>query len=301
MNYLFIKEICRRFNAAYLESEPLAQYTSFKIGGPCPILIKPNGAECLSALIKAMNSENVQYKIMGRGSNLLISDKGIDMPVLLISSDMSEIISEGENITCGSGTALSALCNAAAELSLTGLEFAYGIPGSVGGAVYMNAGAYGGEIKDVFQSCEYLDRQGEIHILTAENADLSYRHSFFSGKDYIITKITFKLTHTDDRSAITAKMQELMQKRRDKQPLEYPSAGSTFKRPEGDFAGRLIEAAGLRGFSIGNAAVSEKHCGFVINKGGASFEDVRQLIETIKEKVRETSGRELSCEVIIWE
>ena len=300
MDYRFIKEICEKHGASYIENQPLAPYTSFKIGGSCPIMAKPNGNGCLCELIKAFNNEKAAFRVMGRGSNLLISDSGVNVPVILISSDMSGISFSGEHIVCGAGAALNAVCISALEHSLTGLEFAYGIPGSTGGALYMNAGAYGGEMKDVVESCTYIDESGELHTLPATKMDLSYRHSFFSGKPFIITEITLSLRQ-GDKEQIQAKMHDLMQKRRDKQPLEYPSAGSTFKRPEGDFAGRLIEAAGLRGFTIGGAAVSEKHCGFVINKNNATFNDVKNLIDIIKQKVKETSGRELSCEVIIWE
>ena len=300
MDYRFIREICEKHGASYTENEPLAPYTSFKIGGSCPILAKPNGTDCLCELIKALNDVQSSFRIMGRGSNLLISDNGVGVPVILISSDMGGVSFNGEQIVCGAGAALTAVCNAALEHGSTGLEFAYGIPGSVGGALYMNAGAYGGEMKDVVQSCSYIDESGELHTLPAEKMDLSYRHSFFSGKPFIITEITLSLRQ-GDKEQIQAKMHDLMQKRRDRQPLDYPSAGSTFKRPEGDFAGRLIEEAGLRGFTVGGAAVSEKHCGFVINKGSATFEDVKKLIEIIKQRVKETSGRDLSCEVIIWE
>ena len=300
MDYRFIREICEKHGASYIENEPLAPYTSFKIGGPCPIMAKPDSTACLCELIKALNNVQSSFRIMGRGSNLLISDDGIDVPVILISSDMGGISFNGEQIVCGAGAALTAVCNAALEHGSTGLEFAYGIPGSVGGALYMNAGAYGGEMKNVVQSCAYADESGELHILPAEKMDLSYRHSFFSDKPFIITEVTLSLQH-GDKDQIQARMHDLMQKRRDKQPLDYPSAGSTFKRPEGDFAGRLIEEAGLRGFTVGGAAVSEKHCGFVINKGGATFEDVKKLIDIIKQRVKETSGRDLSCEVIIWE
>ena len=300
MDYRFIKDICEKHGAAYTEKECLAPYTSFKIGGSCPIMAKPNSTNCLCELIKSLNDVRLPFRAMGRGSNLLISDNGIDVPVILISSDMGGISFKDEQIVCGAGAALNAVCRAALEHSSTGLEFAYGIPGSIGGALYMNAGAYGGEMKNVVESCTYVDESGELHSLPAAKMELSYRHSFFSDKPYIITEVTLTLK-PGDREQINARMQELMEKRRDKQPLEYPSAGSTFKRPEGDFAGRLIEAAGLRGFSVGGAAVSEKHCGFVVNKGGATFSDVKKLIEIIKQRVKETSGKDLSCEVIIWE
>lgn len=299
MNYDFIKEICEKYGAEYAENRPLAPYTSFRIGGICPVLVKPNGTPCLCELVKAFNSHGEDYKIMGKGSNLLISDKGVSFPVITLS-DMGEIRFEGEKAHCGSGAALISVCREAAEKALGGLEFAYGIPGSLGGAVYMNAGAYGGEMKDIVKSVTYLDDTGKIRRADSSKLDFSYRHSFFSGKKYIITDVEIKL-QKGDKQLINAKMRELMEKRREKQPLEYPSAGSTFKRPEGDYAGRLIEAAGLKGFSVGDAQVSEKHCGFVVNKGNAAFNDVKSVIENVKEKVKETSGIDLECEVIIWE
>lgn len=299
MSYDFIKEICDKYGAGYEENQPLAQYTSFKIGGNCPILVKPNSIPCLYGLIKAFNSHGQDYKIMGKGSNLLISDKGVNFPVITLSA-MGQIRFEEEKLYCGSGAPLISICREAMEKSLSGLEFAYGIPGSVGGAVYMNAGAYGGEMKDIVSSVIYLDDKGMICKADKSKLDFSYRHSFFCQKKYIITDVEINL-QKGDKQTIEAKMQELMAKRREKQPLEYPSAGSTFKRPEGDFAGRLIEAAGLKGFSAGNAQVSEKHCGFVVNKGGATFSDVKSVIEKVKEKVKENSNVDLECEVIIWE
>lgn len=300
MDYSVIKSVCLRYNAEYFENHPLAQYTSFKIGGNCPLLIKPNSVECLCELVSAFAENHIYYKVMGKGSNLLISDKGISCPVVLISSDIGTVEILDDKIICQSGLSLISLCNKAAESGLSGLEFAYGIPGSVGGAVYMNAGAYGGEMKDVIESCTYTDELGEIHKLKKTDMDLSYRHSFFSGKPYIITDVTLRLKK-DDKEAITQRMQELMKKRREKQPLDYPSAGSTFKRPEGDFAGRLIEAAGLKGFRIGGAQVSEKHCGFVVNRDNAVFSDVIGVIAAVKTRVKETSGKDLECEIIIWE
>lgn len=300
MNYSFIKEICRKYGADFLEHEALAEYTSFKIGGECPILVKPNGSNCLCALLKAFKRENCPYRVMGKGSNLLISDNGVDCPVIMISTDMGEIGFEGDKIVVGSGAALISVCRAAADRALSGMEFAYGIPGSIGGAVYMNAGAYGGEMKDIVLGCTYADEDGGLHKIKSTDMELSYRHSFFSGKPFIITEVEIQLQR-GDKKAITEKMSEFMGRRRDKQPLEYPSAGSTFKRPEGDFAGRLIEEAGLKGFTVGGAQVSEKHCGFVVNKGGAAFEDVVGVIGEVKRRVKERSGRELECEVIIWE
>lgn len=300
MNYSFIKEICFKYGAHFAEYEELAEYTSFKIGGECPILVKPNGSDCLCELLKAFKKENCPYRVMGKGSNLLISDNGVDCPVIMISSDMGKIEFEENRVNVGSGAALISLCKEAADRALCGMEFAYGIPGSVGGAVCMNAGAYGGEMKDIVLGCTYADEEGELHQISAEDMELSYRHSFFSGKPFIITEVKIQL-QKGDKKAITEKMSVLMGRRRDKQPLEYPSAGSTFKRPPGDYAGRLIEEAGLKGFTIGGAQVSEKHCGFVVNRGSASFDDVMKVIGEVKRRVRERSGRELECEVIVWE
>ena len=300
MDYGIYKSICEKYKADYSENQALFQYTSFKIGGSCPLLIKPNSTECLCELMSAFAQNNHSYKVMGKGSNLLISDKGVGCPVILISSDLGEISFSDNEVNCQAGLSLISLCNEAAKRELTGLEFAYGIPGSVGGAVYMNAGAYGGEMRDIITSCTYADEKGKLHQIKKEDMNLSYRHSFFSGKPYIITDVTLKL-QKGDKKAITDKMQELMNKRREKQPLEYPSAGSTFKRPERDFAGRLIEAAGMKGFTMGGAQVSEKHCGFVVNKGNAAYDDVISVINAVKSSVKETSGIALECEVIIWE
>lgn len=299
MDYRMIEEICAKYGAEYKKNECLAPYTSFKIGGCCPILIKPNGIDCLKEIVSEFNRENEEYKVIGKGSNILVSDKGVNFPVISLSS-MTKAAVDGERILCTAGLPLISLCRLAAEQSLSGLEFAYGIPGSVGGAVYMNAGAYGGEMKDVVCECTFIDPNGMLVCITAEDMDFSYRHSYFSGKKCIIAEIGLKL-HKGDKKKIQNTMEELMGRRREKQPLEYPSAGSTFKRPEGDFAGRLIEAAGLKGYSVGGAQVSEKHCGFVINKDGATFDDVKTLIETVREKVKEKSGVSLETEVVIWE
>ncbi|MCM1055197.1 MAG: UDP-N-acetylmuramate dehydrogenase [Bacteroides sp.] len=299
MDHRRIESICERYGAEYKENERLASYTSFKIGGRCPVLIKPNGTDCLREIVSVFDSERVEYRVIGKGSNILVSDKGVGFPVVSLS-DMAGAAVDGEVIRCGAGMPLMKLCGLAAEHGLSGLEFAYGIPGSVGGAVCMNAGAYGGEMKDVVSECSYIAPDGSIVTAAAEELEFSYRRSFFSGKKHIITEIVLTL-RKGDKEEIQSRMNELMQRRRDKQPLEYPSAGSTFKRPEGDFAGRLIEAAGLKGCSLGGAQVSEKHCGFVVNKGGAVFEDVKGLIEIIRERVRESSGVSLEPEIVIWE
>ncbi len=299
MEYREIKEICEKYGAECKENIPLAPFTSFKIGGCCPIMVSPNSVDCLKELAAEFWAENTEFRVLGKGSNLLVSDKGISSPVISLAA-MNKAAADGERISCGAGASLTGLCLLAEENGLSGLEFAYGIPGSAGGAVYMNAGAYGGEIKDVITGCTYVNAEGRLITIAAADMELSYRHSFFSGKNYIIAKIGL-LLKKGARNAIKKKMEEHMSARKEKQPLEYPSAGSTFKRPQGDFAGRLIENAGLKGFSVGGAQVSEKHCGFVINKGGATFNDVKNLITAVREKVAENSGILLETEVEIWE
>lgn len=299
MNIELIEKIAEKYGAEYIRNEKLAKYTSFEIGGCCDILVKPNSADCLKDILKICRDNGINYYILGRGSNVLISDKGLKGAVILLSSDFSEIRQPDDcRIICAAGASLTKVCAFARDNSLTGLEFAYGIPGSVGGALYMNAGAYGGEMKDVVESCFYLDENSELKEMSASEMELSYRHSVFSGKNYVITAVCFKL-QKGDKTEISEKMSELMEKRRSKQPLEYPSAGSTFKRPEGDFAARLIEASGLKGYTCGGAQVSEKHSGFVINKDNASFEDVMNVIKDVKEKVYADSGVMLECEVLI--
>ena len=299
MNIELIEKIAEKYGAEYIRNEKLAKYTSFEIGGCCDILVKPNSVDCLKDILKICRDNGINYYILGRGSNVLISDKGLKGAVILLSSDFSEIRQPDDcRIICAAGASLTKVCAFARDNSLTGLEFAYGIPGSVGGALYMNAGAYGGEMKDVVESCFYLDENSELKEMSASEMELSYRHSVFSGKNYVITAVCFKL-QKGDKAEISAKMSELMEKRRSMQPLEYPSAGSTFKRPEGDFAARLIEASGLKGYTCGGAQVSEKHSGFVINKDNASFEDVMNVIKGVKDKVYADSGVMLECEVLI--
>ncbi len=300
MSYKNIEEICLKHKADFLYDEPLSAYTSFEIGGKCDMLVKLDSVECIKDILDCCKRMDIKHYILGKGSNVLVSDNGLRGVVILISSAFSDIRLDGERICCEAGASLTKLCTFAKENGLTGLEFAYGIPGSVGGALYMNAGAYGGEIKDVVEVCTYLDENNEIKTMKAEEMKLSYRHSVFCENKFVILSVTFKLKK-GDKAEISAKMSELMGKRRSKQPLEYPSAGSTFKRPEGDFAGRLIEVSGLKGFTCGGAQVSEKHSGFVINKGGATCEDVKNVISAVKEKVYKDSGVMLECEVLILE
>ena len=234
--------------------------------------------------------------MIGNGSNLLVGDKGIRGLVIEIGSGMNDIRVEGTKIVAGAGALLSKVANEAAAAGLGGMEFAAGIPGSIGGAVTMNAGAYGGEMKDILESVKVIDPEGMMHILSVEELDLSYRHSCIMEKGGIVVEATIKLEKKPEEE-IRAQMADLRNRRVEKQPLEYPSAGSTFKRPEGYFAGKLIMDAGLRGYTVGGAQVSEKHCGFVINHANATAADVRQLMQDVKEKVKEQFGVELEPEV----
>ncbi len=299
-DYGILINAAEKYGAAVLMNEPMKSHTSFCIGGPCDIMIKINCEALLCELIKLCSENSVKYYVIGRGSNILVSDEGLRGAVLLIGKDFGSVRVKGDIIECEAGASLAAVCNVALENSLTGLEFAYGIPGSVGGAVFMNAGAYGGEMKDVLVSCRYIDENGRIKELPLEKMELSYRHSFFSERELCITSVKMRL-QKGERDKIKDRMDTLMERRRDKQPLEYPSAGSTFKRPEGDFAARLIEVCGLKGTSCGGAEVSTKHSGFVINKGNATFKDVMGVVDTVKQKVKEQTGVTLECEVLIME
>lgn len=278
-------------------NKPLSEYTTFKIGGNCPAIIEINSVESLSSIIKYCRENNIRYLIIGKGSNMLCDDNGFDGVALHFGTDFSDISVNNDGlIQVQSGCSLMKLCRCALDNSLSGLEFAYGIPGTVGGAIFMNAGAYGGEIKDVLVSAEFVDSDGNVHTLPAEKLDLSYRHSLFHDNDHVITKGVFKLDK-GDKSEIKAKMDELMNRRKEKQPLEYPNAGSTFKRPKGQFAGKLVQDCGLKGFSVGGAMVSEKHSGFVINYNNATGKDVKALIEQVQKTVFEKTGFFLECEV----
>lgn len=298
MAYDGVSEIAEKYGAWFGRKEPLARYTTFHIGGCCDALVKPNCAECLSEILSFCRSREIPTYLIGRGSNLLISDQGLRGLVIVLSDDFADVKQDGERLICCAGASLNKVCLIARELSLTGLEFAYGIPGTVGGALYMNAGAYGGEMKDVVEYCDFLDGENRERRMTAEEMKLSYRRSIFGETGDPILRVALKLKR-GDREEISARMSELMAKRRSSQPLEYPSAGSTFKRPAGDYAARLIEASGLKGFSCGGAAVSEKHSGFVVNLGGATCSDVLGVVEAVREKVFQDSGVRLECEMLI--
>lgn len=280
---------------------PMSKYTTFRIGGNASVMLTPTTDEQLASIIKKCKEDNIKPFIIGNGSNMLISDKGLDTVVInMCRPDPKIELVNGDTVVCDAGATMSRVCNFALENGLTGLEFAFGIPGSAGGAAYMNAGAYGGEMKDVLVECRHIDSDGNFGSLKGEEIGLAYRTSAYEHNGYIITTLVMKLSK-GNKDEIRAKMQELLQRRKDKQPLEYPSAGSTFKRPEGYFAGALIEECGLKGYSVGGAQVSEKHAGFVINKGDASAKDVLDLIKYIQDKVLSEKGVMLEPEVRLIE
>ena len=275
--------------------EPMSKHTTFRIGGAAEVFAAPDARE-LPQLLAMAKGADVPVTVIGNGSNLLVGDRGIAGLVIEIGERMSEVRIEGTILVAGAGALLSKAAQTAAAAGLGGLEFAAGIPGSVGGAVVMNAGAYGGEMKDVLQNVKVLTEEGELLILTTEELELGYRHSCVPERKYIVVEATMELAAKPEEE-IRAYMAELRAKRVEKQPLEYPSAGSTFKRPEGYFAGKLIMDAGLRGYTVGGAQVSEKHCGFVINKGDATAADVRQLMQDVHDRVKEQFDVELEPEV----
>ncbi len=277
--------------------EPMKKHTSFKIGGNADVFIMAKTKDEIVLAISLLKENNIKVTVIGNGSNLLVSDDGIDGVVLCVGKDFSSVTSNGNTIIADAGILLSRLSAFAASKGLTGLEFASGIPGTLGGAIVMNAGAYGGEMKDCVVSTTYIDQNGNICTANGDEHAFSYRKSRFKNGEIILSS-TLNLQKGDEIS-IKETMQALSEKRREKQPLEYPSAGSTFKRPEGAFAAKLIDDALLRGYSIGDAQVSEKHCGFVINRGNASCKDVLALMKHIQKTVKEKFGYELEPEVKI--
>lgn len=282
------------------QNEPMKQHTTFRVGGPADYYVRPSIEE-IQSIITLAKRENMPYTIIGNGSNLLVKDGGIRGLVIELGLEAGMVhLKEGNNhmITAEAGVRLSALAKVAANNSLTGLEFAAGIPGTVGGAVFMNAGAYGGEIKDVIVNATVLDEDGIVRNFSKEDLDLSYRHSAISENGGIVLSASFVLQEGKS-DEILAKMADFAARRKEKQPLEFPSAGSTFKRPEGYFAGKLIQDAGLAGYRVGDAQVSEKHCGFVINRGNATATEILQLISDVQEKVQKEFGVKLETEVRI--
>lgn len=300
LNYNELDVLCQSENIELKKDECLARYTGFRTGGPCDRMVFVRNKDELKKILALIKKNELSYFVLGKGSDMLALDEGYRGVVIKLDGEFTQVklLEDGVTIQCGAGASLVSLCITARDNNLSGLEFAYGIPGSCGGAVFMNAGAYGGEIKDVIVKSEFVTADGMDGEFTKEEMQLSYRHSAFCDSDKVITKAYFKLEKAE-RSEISAKMDELMGKRRAKQPLEYPSAGSTFKRPEGYFAAALIEECGLKGASVGGAQVSEKHSGFIINKNNATADDVLKLIDKVKAQVLEEKGVELECEVRI--
>ena len=286
---------CLGSDNVYTE-EWMSKHTTFRVGGPADYFLCPHSVEEVQEVLHICAEENLPWFILGNGSNLLVSDKGYRGVVIQLWKNMSEISVEGERIRARCGALLSKIAAEALEYGLDGFAFAAGIPGTIGGAVVMNAGAYGGEMKDVLVEVTVLDRDGNILTLSKEQLKLGYRTSIVKEKDYIVLEAVLQLKK-GDRAYIREQMEDFKERRTSKQPLDKPSAGSTFKRPEGYFAGKLIMDAGLRGFSVGGAQGSEKHCGFVINAGDATAEDIMTLIREVQRKVEEQFGVSLETEV----
>ncbi|MBR6720318.1 MAG: UDP-N-acetylmuramate dehydrogenase [Clostridia bacterium] len=276
------------------ENEPMKKHTTFRIGGPARFFAEPGSSEELIALLKTAKESGIKPIVLGRGSNVLVADEGLDTLVISIGENFSDIKVVGNEIYASAGASLSAIAQAALKNSLTGFEFASGIPGSIGGAVYMNAGAYGGEMKDVIIKSFYIDE--DLCERECTDHEFSYRKSFYTGKDFVITGAKIRLKE-GDAAQIGESMANLAKKRREKQPIQMPSAGSVFKRPEGYFAGALIEEAGLKGYRIGGAEVSALHAGFIVNAGNATCKDVLDLISHIQKTVYEKNGVKLETEV----
>lgn len=299
MDTAIIYNLAKVLDCDARRDEPMSRHTTFKIGGNACTYIKVGTLSKLSAILKECKNSDIDYMIIGNGSNLLIDDNGIDKVVIRLDGELRNIaLIDETTIYCGAGASLAALCKFALKNGLSGLEFAWGIPGSVGGAVFMNAGAYGGEMKDVVYSVSHITKAGEIGRTEKDDLQFGYRNSIYRSNDCVITGVTLKLNKAQ-KSEIQEKMDDYLFRRASKQPLEFPSAGSVFKRPEGAFAGALIEQCGLKGKTIGGAQVSEKHAGFIINRSNATAQDVRGLIKEIKDTVKAETGYDLECELII--
>lgn len=278
------------------KDEPMRTHTTFRVGGPADYFVTPETDEEIAEVIRACREYEIPYYIVGNGSNLLVGDKGFRGVVIQIFKSMNRITVDGESLKAQAGCGLAQIANAALESGLAGFEFAAGIPGTLGGAVVMNAGAYGGEMKDILVSVTVLTKDGEKKVLSVDELKLGYRTSIIPENEYIVLGAEIQLK-AGDRTEIKARMDELREQRVSKQPLEYPSAGSTFKRPEGYFAGKLIQDAGLKGYTVGGARVSEKHSGFVINVGGATASDIQELMARVTEIVKDQAGVTLEPEV----
>ncbi len=294
------KELGERIPRVCIEENvPMAQYTSFRAGGKARMMVIPADAEQLSAVLGVLSGSGVQYMVLGNGTNILVKDSGYDGVIVKIGSGFDYVRQEGCRLVCGSGTRMSVAAKAALEGGLSGFEFASGIPGFTGGAVFMNAGAYGGEMKDILRRAKIVSKDGSREFyMTADELEMGYRHTKLHDTGDIVTEVEFVLEE-GNRTQIKAKMTELMEKRNSRQPVNFPSAGSFFKRPEGYFAGKLIQDAGLKGLSVGGAQVSELHSGFIINRGGATATDILQLMEMIQARVFDEFGVRLETEVRI--
>lgn len=282
-----------------LLDEPMAKHTTFLIGGPADAYVIPQNVEDVAAIVRACRQSGVPYRIVGNGSDLLVADEGLRCVIVQILGNLSSIHVEGNFVRAQAGATNEAVARVAYESGLAGFEFASGIPGTIGGAAIMNAGAYGGEFKDVAVELTCVTPEGEIASVSRDEADWSYRHSMMDKAGYVVVEALLRLEE-DDPAAIKERMDDLQARREEKQPLEMPSAGSTFKRPEGYFAGKLIQDSDLRGYRVGGAQVSEKHTGFVVNAGNATATDVLQLIGDVQQRVRERFGVELEPEVRLW-
>ncbi|MDO4199935.1 MAG: UDP-N-acetylmuramate dehydrogenase [Clostridia bacterium] len=281
-----------------LENEPMKFHTSFKVGGNARLFIYIKNYECLALILKFIKENGLNFFILGKGTNLLVADSGYDGVVLsLLKSENKLNLIGQDTLSCTAGLPLAKVCVFAMKNNLSGLEFAWGIPGSCGGALYMNAGAYGEDISNIIIEANHIDEKGNIQTLQAKDMELAYRKSYYSDKNFIISSMKFKLSPSSENE-VKYKMFENIKKRKSKQPLEFPNAGSIFKRPGGGYyAGALIQDCNLKGFSVGGAMVSPKHAGFIVNTGGATANDVANLIKHIKESVRNNSGIELECEI----
>ena len=300
MNQKFIDELKSVLDESQiLVNEPMSQHTSFRVGGPADLFLKPE-ADQIGKVIQKCQQFGMPYLILGNGSNLLVVDEGIRGTVIEMGRNLGKLSLNKNQITVGAGTLLSCCANYAATNGLSGMEFAAGIPGSIGGAVTMNAGAYGGEMKDILKEVTVVTKQGKQCTIGIEDLHMGYRYSDIQKYNHIVVEAVLELVPKEEES-IRQLMKELSQKRTSKQPLEYPSAGSTFKRPEGFFAGKLIMDAGLSGYRVGGAMVSEKHCGFVINYDHASAKDIRNLIQQVRERVYDKHQIWLEPEVKIIE
>ena len=297
MESLLYQKLCRiNGESQVLVKEPLKRHTTFRIGGPAVYFVMPTAYEAVKDTVEVCREMQMPYYILGNGSNLLVSDEGYQGVIIQLFKNMNQISLEGDLVKAQAGALLTKIAHEAAREELTGLEFASGIPGTVGGAMVMNAGAYGGEMKDVVERVLVLTEDGSLRWLEKQELELGYRTSVIARKGYVVLEVLLRL-EKGEKALIEARMEELKEARVSKQPLEYPSAGSTFKRPEGYFAGKLIMDAGLRGFRIGGAQVAEKHCGFVINRGEASAQNVLDLVDHVRREVKQQFGVDLEMEV----